>query len=68
MQKTMFLKKCPKTEIYLLPVLHQGLGRDEGSQQRLSSTLPAPDRRVVRFCHHGAVVLKEAAETLTPRH
>ena len=55
-------------EIYILPVLHQGLGSYERSQQRLSSTLPAPDGRVVGFCHHGTVVLKEAAETLTPRH
>lgn len=52
--------------IYLLPVLHRGLGSNERSQQCLSSTLPAPDRWVVRFCYHGTVVLKEAAETLTP--
>lgn len=54
--------------MYLLPVLHRGLGSDERSQQCLSSTFPAPDSRVVRFCHDGTVVLKEAAEALTARH
>lgn len=55
-------------ELHLLPVLHRGLGSDERSQQGLSSTLPAPDRRVVRFSHYWTVMLKEAAEALSPGH
>lgn len=45
-----------------LSVADPGLRSHEGSEQRLNSTLPAPERGVVRLRDHGALVSQELME------
>lgn len=51
----------------LLSVHNPRFGCDEGPQQSLDSTLPAPKRGVVGLWHHWAMISQELAEGLAPR-